>query len=201
MSVLVPQLAMLPGCEVRAGLAVEIEDGRIVAVRPARDGEGERLEGVLLVPACVNAHSHAFQVDLRGRVERVDPSRPHDDFWTWREEMYAAATRLDPQLIREVSLACFAQARAAGYATVGEFHYVHHRPDGTPYDDPNALALAVLDAAREAGVRIVLLLAAYARAGEGLPPTPGQLRFCDPASRPTWRASRPCRRRSPAIPS
>jgi formimidoylglutamate deiminase len=64
---------------------------------------------------------------------------------------------------------------------VGEFHYVHHRPDGTPYDEPNALALAVVEAARAAGVRLVLLLAAYARAGAGQPPTPGQRRFCDPS--------------------
>jgi formimidoylglutamate deiminase len=72
---------------------------------------------------------------------------------------------------------------AAGYGAVGEFHYVHHRPDGTPYEDPNAMAIAVAEAARAAGLRIVLLPAAYHRAGwDGgdLPPTPGQRRFCDP---------------------
>jgi formimidoylglutamate deiminase len=71
--------------------------------------------------------------------------------------------------------------RRAGYATVGEFHYVHHRPDGAPYDAPNAIAEATIAAAEEAGLRIVLLLAAYERGGAGLPPSSGQLRFCDPS--------------------
>ena len=74
---------------------------------------------------------------------------------------------------------CFDAGRRAGYTTVGEFHYVHHRPDGTPYEEPNELALAVIDAARAVGIRIVLLLAAYARGGAGSGPSPGQRRFCD----------------------
>ena len=69
---------------------------------------------------------------------------------------------------------------AAGYTAVGEFHYPHHRPGGTPYDDPNAMAKATVAAARDAGIEIVLLMCAYARAGAGKPPTEGQARFCDP---------------------
>jgi formimidoylglutamate deiminase len=69
---------------------------------------------------------------------------------------------------------------AAGFVAVGEFHYPHHRPDGTPYADPNAMAKAVVAAAGDAGIEIVLLMTAYARAGAGRPPTPGQRRFCDP---------------------
>ena len=69
--------------------------------------------------------------------------------------------------MREVAEECFDAGRRAGYTTVGEFHYVHHRQDGTPYEEPNELALAVIAAARSAGVRLVLLLAAYARAGAG----------------------------------
>src|SRR5918999_5623561 len=71
---------------------------------------------------------------------------------------------------------------AAGYGAVGEFHYVHHRPDGTPYDDPNAMAKALARAAQAAGLRIVLLPAAYARAGPGREPEPRQRRFCDPSA-------------------
>jgi formimidoylglutamate deiminase len=180
-SVLVPELALGTDGRIRQDVAFEIADGRIRAVLAAADAPADavRLPRRLLVPGLVNAHSHAFQRALRGRVERVDPAHPHDDFWTWREEMYAAAGALDPAGVRRATEACFREARLAGYTTVGEFHYVHHQPDGTPYDDPNELAHAVVDAAHAAGIRVVLLLTAYARAGRDLPPTPGQRRFCD----------------------
>jgi formimidoylglutamate deiminase len=119
------------------------------------------------IPAMVSAHSHAFQRDLRGIGERRD-----DDFWGWREAMYALADALDPDAMYEVASRTYAEMRAAGYGAVGEFHYVHHNRDGTPYDEPNAMALAVAAAARDAGLAIVLLPAAYTRGG--LP------RFCDP---------------------
>jgi formimidoylglutamate deiminase len=131
------------------------------------------------VPAMVNAHSHAFQRDLRGRAER--PSSPDDDFWSWRQTMYGLAAVLDPKRMREVGARVYAEMAAAGYGAVGEFHYVHHQPDGTPYDEPNAMAIALAESAVEAGLEIVLLPAAYHRAGPGLAPTPGQRRFCDPS--------------------
>jgi formimidoylglutamate deiminase len=135
----------------------------------------------LRIPGFVNAHSHAFQRALRGVVERVDRAHPHDDFWTWREAMYAAAGRLDPDSARAVALLAYREMIAAGYVAVGEFHYVHHRPDGTPYAPANAMALATAAAADEAGIDQVLLMTAYERAGAGTPPTPGQRRFCDPS--------------------
>jgi len=134
----------------------------------------------LRLPGFVNAHSHAFQRGMRGIAERVDPAHPHDDFWTWREEMYAAAGRLDPDAAHAVALLAYREMRAAGFVAVGEFHYVHHRPDGTPYSPPNAMSLATAAAADEAGIDQVLLMTAYERAGAGLPPTTGQRRFCDP---------------------
>jgi formimidoylglutamate deiminase len=134
----------------------------------------------LRLPGFVNAHSHAFQRGMRGIVERVDPAHPHDDFWTWREEMYAAAGRLDPDSAHAVALLAYREMRAAGFVAVGEFHYVHHRPDGTPYAPANAMSLATAAAADEAGIDQVLLMTAYERAGAGLPPTRGQRRFCDP---------------------
>jgi formimidoylglutamate deiminase len=130
---------------------------------------------VIEIPAMVSAHSHAFQRDLRGAAERAE-----DDFWSWREPMYRLAGALDPDSLRDVALRCYAEMRAAGYGVVGEFHYVHHRSDGTPYEEPNAMALAVVDAARAAGLGLVLLPAAYQRAGFGRPAEPGQRRFCDP---------------------
>jgi formimidoylglutamate deiminase len=135
------------------------------------------------VPAMVNAHSHAFQLDLRGIGERANPGPPTDDFWSWRTAMYALAGSHTPESMHDVGSRVYAQMAAAGYGAVGEFHYVHHRPDGTPYEDPNAMAIALAQAAREHGLEIVLLPAAYHRsgwAGSDVPPTDGQRRFCDP---------------------
>jgi formimidoylglutamate deiminase len=112
------------------------------------------------LPGFTNAHSHAFQRALRGRVERVDPAHPQDDFWTWREAMYRAATALDPDGAYTVARQLYGEMLAAGYTAVGEFHYPHHQPDGTPYPDPNAMARATVAAARDAGIEIVLLMCA-----------------------------------------
>ena len=133
----------------------------------------------LRLPGFVNAHSHAFQRALRGRVEHVDPEHPHDDFWTWREAMYQAANAIDPDGAYEVALQLYREMVAAGYTAVGEFHYPHHQPGGEPYPDPNVMAKATAAAARDAGIEIVMLMTAYARAGWGLPPSAGQRRFCD----------------------
>jgi formimidoylglutamate deiminase len=142
---------------------------------------------LLAVPAMPNVHSHAFQRALRGVGERPAPgAHAADDFWSWREPMYALAGALDPAAMRSAGLAAYREMARAGYGAVGEFHYVHHRPDGTPYDEPNAMAIALAEAALEAGLRIVLLPAAYHRAGwadgADLPPAPGQRRFCDPSA-------------------
>ena len=159
---LVPDL-FLDARGARSGVGVTVEDGRVIEVGPAP--EGERLAGRALAPGFVNAHSHAFQRRLRGRVERADPEHPHDDFWTWRERMYSLAEGLDPGSIREVSRDCYREMLSCGYTSVAEFHYVHHRPDGEPYEDPNALAKAAAMAAEEAGIRLVLLPVGYARGG------------------------------------
>ncbi len=136
----------------------------------------------LEIPAMANVHSHAFQRLLRGRAERPSPAGT-DDFWTWRTEMFRAAGALDPDSMRATAEQAFREMAGAGYGVVGEFHYVHHHPDGTPYAEPNEMAIAVAEAARAAGLPIVLLPAAYHRNGwDGgdLPPEDGQRRFCDP---------------------
>ena len=137
-----------------------------------------------LILAMANVHSHAFQRDMRGAAERISARCASDDFWSWRQAMFAAVSALDPEQMHTVALATYREMAAAGYGTVGEFHYVHHQPDGRPYDDPNAMAKAVAQAALEAGLQIVLLPAAYHRGGfsdgADLAPGPGQLRFCDP---------------------
>src|SRR5262249_38604440 len=172
-----PDLVLEPDGVVRDNVAVELRDGLIEGLHDAshvlHDVDAVLLSGRLLTAGCVNAHSHAFQRSLRGRVERVSRSGVEDDFWSWRQAMYAAAARPDRAAVGQASEAGFREARAAGFTAVGEFHYVHPRPDGRPYPEPNELALAVVDAARAVGIRLVLLLSAYARAGPGRPPEPG----------------------------
>ncbi|HEX5194576.1 MAG TPA: formimidoylglutamate deiminase [Solirubrobacteraceae bacterium] len=134
------------------------------------------------IPAMANAHSHAFQLDLRGIGEHVE--HRGDDFWSWRTEMYRLAGSHDPESMRAVGDRVYGQMAAAGYGAVGEFHYVHHQPDGAPYSpEPNAMAIALAQAAVAAGLQITLLPAAYHRggwaAGSDVPPASGQVRFCD----------------------
>ena len=166
----VPDL-LLDAYGARGGVGITVEDGLVVGVGPAngsteRSAEGgERLPGRALAPAFVNSHSHAFQRNLRGRVEYANPERPRDDFWTWREQMYSLAEGLDPASIRKASEECYGELLSAGYASVAEFHYVHHRPNGAPYGDPNSLAKAVVEAAESTGIRLTLLPVAYARGG------------------------------------
>jgi formiminoglutamate deiminase len=136
-------------------------------------------DGSLRLPALSTAHSHAFQRAMRGLAQR--PLSPGaDDFWTWRGPMYGLASSLTPESLGAIAAVAFRELARAGVRTVGEFHYVHHQPDGTPYDDRTVLADAVIAAAREAGLRIALLRVAYHRGGPGRPAEAGQRRFCDP---------------------
>lgn len=125
-------------------------------------------------PAAANAHSHAFHRVLRGRTHGQGGS-----FWTWREQMYRAAAVLDPDLYRRLAEAVFAEMLVAGYTAVGEFHYVHHRPDGTAYDDPNTFGRALAEAAESVGIRLTLLDTCYLTSAPGKPLLPEQSRFGD----------------------
>lgn len=117
---------------------------------------------------------------MRGTAQRRGAD-PRDDFWTWRGQMYRLATSLDPESLERTSRVAFAELFRAGVRTVGEFHYVHHQPDGTPYADRTVLCDAVVRAARAEGLRVALLRVAYHRAGPGRAAEPGQRRFCDPS--------------------
>src|SRR5690606_11215340 len=119
-----------------------------------------------------NAHSHAFHRALRGTVQVGSGT-----FWTWREVMYSVADRLTPDTYHRLARAVYAQMALAGITAVGEFHYLHHAPGGTPYADPNAMGEALIAAAAEAGIRITLLDTCYLSAGFGQPPNHHQLRF------------------------
>ena len=139
-------------------------------------------DGAIHLPALATAHSHAFQRAMRGKAQRRGVgSDASDDFWSWRGQMYRTAAALTPETIASVSRVAFRELARAGVRTVGEFHYVHHQPDGTPYDDRTILSDAVIRAAKDEGLRIALFRVAYHRAGDGKVAESGQRRFCDPS--------------------
>ena len=170
--------AWLPGgCQ--AGVSFDVEQGRFAHVRVgvAPEAGHQILSGVTL-PGLANGHSHAFHRGLRGRTHAGGGT-----FWTWREQMYALAARLDPDTYLAFARAVFAEMVQAGYTTVGEFHYLHHDHAGRPYADPNAMGHALIQAATEAGIRLTLIDACYLAGGLAatghLPLDPVQTRFAD----------------------
>src|SRR5665811_2154174 len=164
-----------------------LDDGPVASVRlTERDGvltgvdvgvlpgpDDVRLAGLVL-PGFANAHSHAFHRALRGRTHADGGT-----FWTWREQMYSLAAVLDPDLLHDLATATYAEMALAGISTVGEFHYLHHGPGGTPYDDSNAMGEALIAAARDAGMRIALLDTCYLSTGFDAPAEGVQRRFSD----------------------
>lgn len=144
-----------------------------------RVGRSVRLRNRAMLPGMVNAHSHAFQRVLRGRTE-YRGAHARDSFWTWREMMYAASARLTPEDIYDASRMAFLEMTAGGITSVGEFHYLHRTPAGAEYEDPNLLAKEVVRAARDVGLRVALLRAAYARAGFRAALDERQRRFIEP---------------------
>jgi formimidoylglutamate deiminase len=124
-----------------------------------------------------NVHSHAFQRALAGRTGRVAPGND-DSFWTWRQAMYRFLDRVDADAFEAIAAQAYVEMAKAGYASVAEFHYVHHDPAGKPYADPAELAWRIVAAARTAGLGLTLLPVFYAHGGfGGLPATAGQRRF------------------------
>jgi formimidoylglutamate deiminase len=180
------------------GTAVEVSPSGFLlsAGAPPEGASVEALPGRLLLPGLVDVHSHAFQRMLRGRTQARSPDVEVDDFWTWREVMYRAAMTLDPEGVYLVSRQCFLEMALAGITSVGEFHYLHNQPDGTPYDEPLELALQVIRAAREVGLRIVLLRAGYTRAGYMAKDNPRQRRFYDASPEAWLRAAQDLRGRT-----
>ncbi|HEV2827407.1 MAG TPA: formimidoylglutamate deiminase [Pyrinomonadaceae bacterium] len=159
---------------------VSSEAGNIVRDLPASEIEKTiTLKDRALLPGLVNAHSHAFQRVIRGRTEYATVNQK-DSFWTWRELMYSAASRLSPEDVYDASRMAFLEMALSGITSVGEFHYLHRAPDGSTYDDPNLLAKEVIRAANDVGLRIAMLRVAYARAGFEKEANPQQLRFIEP---------------------
>lgn len=128
------------------------------------------------LPGIPNIHSHAFQRAMAGMAERAGPGE--DSFWTWREAMYACAQRMDPERLRAVAAHLYAEMLEAGFTWVCEFHYLHHQRGGRAHAPPEAMALALIEAATEAGIGLTLLPVLYQRGGfDGRDLDERQLRF------------------------
>ena len=174
--------AWLGGADLAANVEIESRYGRIVSVTTDTTPRGAHRLGGIVVPGLVSAHSHAFHRALRGKTHRGP-----GDFWTWRDSMYRVAARLDPENYRRLAGEVFAEMLRAGITTVGEFHYVHHRPDGSPYGVPGAMEQALIGAALDTGIRMTLLDACYLTSDvDGSPPSSSQQRFSD-GSAENWR--------------
>ncbi len=162
---LAPALLLDDGWHADVTLVVD-DDGVIAGLEHrSREPADERLSGPV-VPAMPNLHSHAFQRAIAGRTGTPSPDRD-DTFWTWRQAMYRAVDRLDPDAFEAISAQAFVEMAKAGYATVAEFHDVHHDPHGEPYADPAELAWRIVAAAQTAGLGLTLLPVFYAHGNFG----------------------------------
>ncbi|HEX7888948.1 MAG TPA: formimidoylglutamate deiminase [Ramlibacter sp.] len=161
-------LAWVNGAWARDVLLVAGDDGRWSEVRAGCTAQ-ERQDAQALagpaLPGLVNGHSHAFQRAIAGLTERSAQGR--EDFWSWRDRMYAAALRITPEQLEAIATFLYAELLQAGYTHVCEFHYLHNDVDGKPYADPLEMSLALVRAAQAAGIGLTLLPTLYMRSGFG----------------------------------
>ena len=173
--------ALLPGGWAE-NVRLEVAEGRITSVATGARPEAEDARVDTLLPALSNLHSHSFQRAMAGMTEYRAAGR--ESFWTWRELMYRFLDRLTPEQVEAIAAMVFLEMQEAGYAAVGEFHYVHHRPDGAPYDDIAELSTRIFAAAEAAGIGLTHLPVLYSYGGAGQKPLAGgQLRFGNDVAR------------------
>ena len=162
-------------------VVVGVGDGGMIETVVAGGKDGSRIEGIA-IPAFANVHSHAHQRLMVGLAERAGPAA--DSFWTWREVMYGFALKLSPDDLEAVAAQAYVEMLKSGFSCVGEFQYLHHQPDGVPYDEPAEMSLRCVAAAEQAGIAITLLPTLYNYSGfGGQAATAGQRRFVNDADR------------------
>jgi formiminoglutamate deiminase len=153
-----------------------VEHGRIVSVAAGAAPETGDDRHVTALPGIGNLHSHAFQRGMAGMAERRGPG--DDSFWTWRDLMYRFANQITPDDLEAIAALAYVEMVEAGFVRVGEFHYVHHDRDGTPFADPAEMGARLAAAAAETGIGLTLLPVLYMAAGfGGVTPRPEQRRF------------------------
>ena len=178
-----------------SNVRIAIEDGAISSIaRETRAEPGDAVADTLL-PALANLHSHCFQRAMAGMTEVRAAGR--DSFWTWRELMYRFIDRITPEQFEAIAALVFVEMQEAGYASVGEFHYVHHQRNGVPFADMAELSNRVFAAAAATGIGLTHLPVLYSYGGAGrVALSQAQLRFgngVDGFIRLVERASRRCR--------
>ena len=164
----------------RHDLVATIEHGIIVRLEPAGPAVADRISGVV-VPGLPNLHSHAFQRAMAGLTEKrgsPESGAGADSFWTWREQMYRFVGRLTPDDLEAIAALAYMEMLEAGFTWVAEFHYLHHQPDGRPYDDVAEMSQRIVAAADATGIGLTLLPVFYRQSGFlGQPPGAAQRRF------------------------
>ncbi len=145
-------------------VCVVVDDDGMIAAVEANSSDGEPVKGAA-VAAMPNVHSHAHQRLMAGLAEKAGPGA--DSFWTWREAMYGFALKLSPDDLEAVAAQGYVEMLKAGFSAVGEFQYLHHQPDGRPYDDIAEMSVRCVAAADQAGIAITMLPALYAHGGFG----------------------------------
>jgi formiminoglutamate deiminase len=157
-------------------LSVTIVDGKIAALSPESTPTADAVRVDTLLPALANVHSHSFQRAMAGMTEYR--SANHDSFWTWRELMYRFANRITPDQLEAIAALTFMEMQEAGYASVGEFHYLHHQKGGAPYDAIDELSQRIFAAAALTGIGLTHLPVLYSYGAAGKKPLAAeQLRF------------------------
>ncbi|KAB2681459.1 formimidoylglutamate deiminase [Brucella tritici] len=158
--------------DVRLGMA----DGKIASVEAGVSAQSGDERHAVIISGMPNLHSHAFQYGMAGLAERRGPSA--DSFWSWREIMYKFALTMSPEQAEVVALRLYVDMLEAGFTRVGEFHYLHHDRDGTPYANLSEMADRIVFATKAAGIGLTLLPVFYAHSGfGGAVPNEGQRRF------------------------
>ncbi|MGF1551878.1 MAG: formimidoylglutamate deiminase [Paracoccaceae bacterium] len=151
-------------------------EGEIRAIETGAAAGPDDVRVDALLPALSNLHSHAFQRAMAGMTEARALGR--DGFWSWRTLMYRFLDRLTPEHVEAIAALAQMEMLEAGFAAVGEFHYLHHAPDGRPYDRPSELSERIFAAAATTGIGLTHLPVLYRYAGLGREPLEGgQRRF------------------------
>ncbi|MEP1944751.1 MAG: amidohydrolase family protein, partial [Sulfitobacter sp.] len=150
--------------------------GRITAIETDQTPQSTDTVVDVLLPALANLHSHSFQRAMAGMTEYRKAGK--DSFWTWRDLMYRFTKHLTPEQVEAIAALVFMEMQESGYASVGEFHYIHHQADGTPYDDLGELSARIAAAAADTGIGLTHLPVLYSYGGAGqVPLQAGQARF------------------------
>jgi formimidoylglutamate deiminase len=165
-----------------ANVRIACSGGTIASIETdATAGHGDEHHGTL-APGMANLHSHAFQRAMAGLAEARGPGE--DSFWSWRETMYRFALTMSPDDVEAVAAQLYCEMLEQGFTRVGEFHYLHHAPDGSQYANLAEMGERIAAAAGASGIGLTLLPVFYAHSGfGGAAPQDGQRRFVNDVER------------------